>query len=62
MKTRHKKIICAVLGFLAFFLTLCVVHGMETFNIGATAGTVMSFGSQLVGAFLLYKAGVIRVR
>ena len=62
MKIRQKKMICAVLGFLSFFVMLCVIHGMETFNIGVAAGTVMAFGCEIVGAFLLYKAGVIRVR
>ena len=61
MTIRIKKRIAAVLGVLALLAVLCIVHGMETFTISAAKGAALALSCELVGAFLLYKAGVVRI-
>lgn len=62
MTVKAKRTICRILGLTLFLLTLGIVGGMEWGDIPVRTGTVMAFGCEIVGSFLLYKAGVIRVR
>lgn len=61
MKVKTKITICRVLGFLLLFMMVGVVGGMELGTLPIGKGAFLALGSELVGAFLLYKAGVIRV-
>lgn len=62
MTVRQKKRICTVLGFTLLILMLGFVGGMELGTLPIGKGAFLALGSELVGAFLLYKAGVVRVR
>lgn len=62
MTIRTKRTVCRVLGFLALLLALGFVGGMERELIAVGKGAALALGCEIVGAFLLYKAGVIRVR
>ena len=62
MTVRQKKRICTVLGFTLLVLVLGFVGGMELGTLPIGKGAFLALGSELVGAFLLYKAGVVRVR
>jgi len=62
MTIRQKKRICTVLGFTLLVLMLGFVGGMELGTLPMGKGAFLALGSELVGTFLLYKAGVIRVR
>lgn len=61
MKVRQKKRLCTVLGFALFALMLGIVGGMELGTLPIGKGAFLAMGSELVGAFLLWKGGVIRV-
>ena len=62
MTKRQKKRICTVLGFMLFVLMLGIVRGMDMGIMPVVKGAILSISCELVGAFLLYKAGVVRVR
>jgi hypothetical protein len=62
MTVRQKKRICTVLGFMLLVLVLGFVGGMELGTLPIGKGAFLALGCELVGAFLLYKAGVVRVR
>ena len=62
MTVRQKKRICTVLGFTLLVLVLGFVGGMELGTLPIGKGVFLALGAELVGAFLLYKAGVVRVR
>lgn len=61
MTIRTKKAICEALGFLCWLLMLFVVGGTERGYLPMTA-MWWAFGLLAVGAFLLWKGGVIQVR
>lgn len=61
MKVKTKITICRVLGFLLLFMVLGIVGGMEWGDIPIGRGAVEAIFAELVGAFLLWKGGVIRV-
>lgn len=61
MRTRFKKRICVAVGLLAFLTMLGIVGGTERGWLPMTA-VWWAFLLELVGAALLWKAGVIRVR
>ena len=58
---RLKKRIATAVGLLLFLLTLGIVGGMEWGDIPIKTGAILSALCEAVGAFLLWKAGVIRV-
>ena len=62
MKIRTKKRICAAAGFLLFLLMLGIVRGMDMGIMPIGKGAALALSCELVGAFLLYKSRVIRVR
>ena len=62
MKIRTKKRIAAAVGFLALLLALGFVGGMERELISVGKGAALALSCELVGAALLWKGGVIRVR
>ena len=62
MKVRTKITICRVLGFMLLFMMLGIVRGMDMGIMPVVRGAILSISCELVGTFLLYKAGVIRVR
>lgn len=62
MKIRMKKRIAAAVGFLALLLALGFVGGMERELIAVGKGAALALGCEIVGAALLWKGGVIRVR
>ena len=62
MKIRMKKRIAAAVGFLALLLALGFVGGMERELISVGKGAALARSCELVGAALLWKGGVIRVR
>lgn len=62
MKVRTKRTICTALGFLSMMLMLGIVRGMDMGIMPVVKGAILSISCELVGAFLLYKAGVVRVR
>ena len=62
MTVRIKKRLCTATGFLLFLLMLGIVKGMDMGIMPVTRGAILSISCELVGAFLLYKAGVVRVR
>ena len=62
MKIRMKKRIAAAVGFLALLLALGFVGGMERELISVGKGAALALSCELVGAALLWKGGVIRVR
>lgn len=62
MSRRTKRTICRALGALALLLALGFVGGMERELIAVGKGAALALGCEIVGAALLWKAGVIRVR
>ena len=62
MKIRTKKRIAAAVGLLALLLALGFVGGMERELIAVGKGAALALGCEIVGAALLWKGGVIRVR
>lgn len=62
MTIRTKRTICRVLGFLGLLLALGFVGGMELGVMPVGKGASLAFTSELLGAALLWKGGVIRVR
>ena len=62
MKVKTKIRICRTVGFLLFLLMLGIVRGMDMGIMPVVKGAILSISCELVGAFLLYKAGVVRVR
>lgn len=61
MTTRQKKTICTTIALLLFLLMLGIVGGMEWGDIPIGKGAALSALCEVTGAFLLYKAGVVRV-
>lgn len=61
MTTKTKKHICTTIALLLFLLTLGIVGGMEWGDIPIKTGAILSALCEAVGAFLLWKAGVVRV-
>lgn len=62
MKVKAKRTICRILGLTLFLLMLGIVRGMDMGIMPVVKGAILSISCELVGAFLLYKAGVVRVR
>ena len=62
MKVSTKITICRVLGFMLLLVMLGAVGGMEVGAMSIGKGAVLAISSELVGAFLLWKGGVVRVR
>lgn len=60
MKTRTKRTICRVAGFLGLLMMLVIVDGMDQGIIPVILGGALAIACELVGAFLLWKGGVIR--
>lgn len=60
MTIKTKKHICITVALLLFLLTLGIVGGMEVGNIPLLKGFILSALCEVTGAFLLYKAGVVR--
>lgn len=61
MKTRTKKRICIALGFVALLAMLCFVGGTEMGWMPMGKGMALAVSCELLGAALLYKAGVVRI-
>ena len=61
MSCKTKRRICVAIGFLCWLLMLFVVGGTERGYLPMTA-IWCAFGLLAVGAFLLWKGGVIQVR
>lgn len=61
MTIKTKRTICRAVGFLLFVLMLGIVRGMDMGVMPVGKGAILSISCELVGAFLLYKAGVVRV-
>lgn len=61
MTTKTKKHICTTIALLLFLLTLGIVGGMEWGDIPFKTGAVLSALCEAVGAFLLWKAGVVKL-
>lgn len=62
MNVKEKRTICRILCLTLFLLTLGIVGGMEWGDIPVRTGAVLAVLSEAVGAFLLWKGGVIKVR
>lgn len=62
MKVKAKRTICRILGLTLLLLTLGIVGGMEWGDIPLRTGAILAALSEAVGAALLWKGGVIRVR
>ena len=62
MKVKTKIRICRTVGFLLFLMMLGIVRGMDMGIMPVVKGAILSISCELVGAFLLYKAGVVHVR
>lgn len=62
MKVKEKRTICRILGLTLFLLTLGIVGGMEWGDIPVRTGAALAVLSEAVGAALLWKGGVIKVR
>ena len=61
MTIKTKKHICTTIALLLFLLTLGIVGGMEWGDIPIKTGAILSALCEVSGAFLLYKAGVVRI-
>jgi hypothetical protein len=61
MSIRTKRTICRVLGFLGLLLMLFFVGGTEMGWMPFGKGAALAFTSELLGAALLWKGGVIRI-
>lgn len=61
MTIKTKKTICTTIALLLFLLTLGIVGGMEVGNIPLLKGFILSALCEVTGAFLLYKAGVVKL-
>lgn len=62
MTIRTKRTVCRVLGCLGLLLALGFVGGIERGFIAMGRGIALAASCELVGAALLWKGGVIRVR
>ncbi len=62
MKIRMKRTLCRALGWLALLAMLVLVGGTEQGWLPLGRGMAAAIASELVGAALLWKGGVIRVR
>lgn len=61
MTTKTKKHICTTIALLLFLLMLGIVGGCELGSIPIGKGFALSALCEAVGAFLLWKAGVVRI-
>lgn len=61
MKTMTKRMICRVLGAVAFVLMLGIVGGMDLGIMPIAKGAALAAACELVGAAAWWKGGVIRV-
>lgn len=61
MKTKTKRHICTTIALLLFLLMLGIVGGMEWGDIPFKTGAILSALCEVVGIFLLWKAGVVRL-
>lgn len=59
---KTKRTICRTVGFLALLLALGFVGGCERGFITLGKGAALAFTCELLGAALLWKGGVLRVR
>lgn len=62
MKTTTKRMICRILGALAFLLMLGIVRGMDLGLMPVLRGGVLAAACEAVGAAAWWKGGVIRGR
>jgi len=61
MTIKTKKTICVAAALLLFLLMLGIVGGCEWGDIPIGKGFALSALCEVTGAFLLYKAGVVRL-
>ena len=61
MRMRTKRMICALVGALAFLALLCIADGMDRFIIPAGRGALLQGVCTVVMACAWWKAGVIRL-
>lgn len=61
MKTRTKRYLCEAAGWMALLGMLIIIGGMERGWMPIGRGAALAILSELIGAALLYKAGVIRI-
>ena len=60
MKIKTKRTLCRVIGFMAFLMMFGIVKGMDIGIMPIGRGAALALTSELVGAALLWKGGVIR--
>lgn len=60
MTVRTRRALCRALGGLALLAMLVLVGGTEQGWLPLGRGMAAAIGCEVLGAFLLYKAGVIR--
>ena len=61
MEMKSKRTLCRIFGIVCFAAMFVLVEGMDHNWISTGRGAIGAIANELVGAFLLWKGGVIHI-